>query len=409
MPGDTSVDELDRELLAPSFFADPHPIYSQLRALRPVHRSRALDCWLLTCHADIVSCLRDARFSSVGRAASVLDRIDEPCAKERLKPLYDHFSVGLIHSDPPAHTRIRSLINKAFTPRRVDELRPRLQELVDELVDRVENLGGMDVIADLAFPLPVTVISEALGLPIDDRARFKLWCDTINGILAARHTLQSALVTQESVLALRAFVSDLIAIRRREPQDDLLSHLIQAQTEGDHLSEVELIQTTATMLIAAHETTTNLIANGILALLENPSELERLRCDHNLFDIAIEEFLRYESPLNHFTRITTEDVELRGEHIRTGDLVTFSILAANRDPGQFDHPNQLDVGRKNNRHIAFGFGPHFCLGASLARLEGRIAIETLLRRFPNLRLATSEIEWRHDRVLRATKALPVLF
>jgi cytochrome P450 len=205
-------------------------------------------------------------------------------------------------------------------------------------------------------------------------------------------------VTQESVLALRAFVSDLIATRRLEPRDDLLTHLVQVQAEGDRLTEAELIQTTATMLIAAHETTTNLIGNGVLALLENPHELERLRSDHGLFDSAIEEFLRYESPLNHFTRIAIDDVELGGELLRSGDLVSLSLLAANRDPAQFDQPNDLDIGRVDNRHIAFGFGPHFCLGASLARLEGRIAIETLLTRFPDLRLAPGTIEWRHDRV-----------
>jgi cytochrome P450 len=403
------VNELDAYFLDPAFFDDPHPFYHRLRAESPVHWSDSLQSWVLTRHADVVACLRDPRFSSVGRVAKLLDRISEPGARAQLAPLYSHFSVGLIHSDPPDHTRIRGLVNRAFTPRTVERLRPRLQRLVDDHLDRVEPDGRMDVIADLAFPLPVAVISEVLGVPIDDRAQFKGWCDRINGVLAGNHTLTDALEIQTNVLALREFLGRLIAERRLRPRDDLISGLIAVEGEGGRLSEMELMQTAITFLIAAHETTTNLIANGILVLLRNRGELERLRREPALLESAIDEFLRYESPLNHFTRVVKEDVPLDGRVLRAGDVVAFSLLAANRDPAQFEAPDLLDVARTDNRHIAFGFGPHFCLGAGLARLEGRIAIETVVRRFPGLRLADERLEWRHDRVLRAVRSLSVAF
>jgi cytochrome P450 len=403
------VDELDAGFLDPAFFEDPHPFYRRLREEDPVHWSDALQSWVLTRHADVVACLRDPRFSSVGRVAKLLDRISAADAREQLAPLYSHFSTGLIHSDPPAHTRIRGLINKAFTPRTVERMRPRLQRLVDDHLDAIAADGRMDVIADLAFPLPVTAISEVLGVPIEDRVQFKRWCDRVNTVLAGTHTLEDALEIQTNVLALREFLGCLIAERRRSPRDDLISRLIAAQTEGGRLSEMELMQTAVTLLIAAHETTTNLIGNAVLVLLRNRGELERLRREAALLVSAIEEFLRYESPLNHFTRIVKEDVRLDGCVLRAGDLVAFSLLAANRDPAQFPEPDVLDVARRDNRHLAFGFGPHFCLGAGLARLEGGIAIGTVLRRFPGLRLASDSIEWRRDRVLRAATAIPVVF
>jgi len=396
--------ELDRYFLDPEFFDNPHSFYHELRAHDPVHWSDALQSWVLTRYADVAAGLRDKRLSSAGRVAALLDRLPEQ-DRAHLRPLYDHFSTGLIHTDPPDHTRLRRLLNVSFTPPLIQELRLRVQEIVDELLGLAETNRRIEVVSEFAFPLPLITISEIVGVPVEDRMQFKQWCDDVNPILGSTPTLESALLMQESVIALRKFLSDLIAERRAEPKDDLISRMIAAQEEEDWLSEAELIQTSVTLMIAAHETTTSLMANGLLTLFRHPDQLDRLRREPSLIQSAVEELLRYEPPLNHFTRIAKDDLEIADKPIRKGQVVTFSLLAANRDPEKFPDPDRLDITRKKNDHIAFGLGAHYCLGAPLAVLEGQVAIGTMVVRFPQMTMPNQQIDWRQERVAHGFKEL----
>ncbi len=403
---------LEQQLTSDAFFQDPYPIYAEMRATDPVHWSEANGGWMVTRYDDVLATVRDlARFSSCGRNTSAFDRLPGEVS-ERVRPLRDHFSVGLINSDPPDHTRMRGLINKAFTPRVVEQLRPRVQFLVDGLLEAVEERGDgrMDVIRDLAFPLPAMVIAEVLGAPPEDRDRFKIW--TV-GILKFQGTgsilPETAEESQAHLLEMRAFLADLADRRRRAPRDDLMSQLVAAEAEGDRLSESELLSTCVTLLTAGHETTTNLIGNGLLTLLRHPNQLALLRKHPDLMPSAIEELLRFESPLQRNPRRVAVDTELDGKRLRRGDYVMQVLGSANRDPNQFPDPDRLDITRQPNRHVAFGFGVHFCLGAPLARLEAPIALAAILGRFPGLALATDCPQWQRHGLLRGLASLPMVF
>ena len=406
----TTFADPNDHLTTAAFYTDPYPLYDQLRAEQPVYWSDAVGAWLLTRYDDVTTTLRDPRrFSSRGRFLAVLDRVPAD-TRARVRSLEDHFTVGLISSDPPDHTRLRGLINRAFTPRRIEGLRPRVQALVDELLGTIEAHGEMDVFHDLAYPLPATVIAELLGAPAADRDRFKVWS---NGILAFQGTGRTTPDTldraQHDLLEMRAFLGELLERRRREPADDLLSAMVAAEAEGDKLSAAELLTTCVTLLTAGHETTTNLIANGLYTLLRHPEQLQQLRADPGLMATAVEEMLRYESPLQRNPRRLAEDVELHGQRLRRGDFVLQVLGAANRDPAQFPDPDRFNITRRPNRHVAFGMGIHFCLGAPLARLEAPIAIGTVLRRLPRLGLADGDIRWQEHGLLRALQSLPVVF
>ena len=406
----TAPADLDRLLTTPAFFQDPYPVYAALRGRDPVHWSEANGGWMLTRFDDVLATIKDTEhFSSRGRLTAVLDRVPAD-ARPRLKPLENHFSVGLISSDPPDHGRLRGLVNKAFTPRVVERLRPRVQALVDGFLDAVQDRGEMDVVRDLAYPLPATVIAELLGAPPADRDRFKAWTA---GIMAFQGTGRARPeVVEESqrhLLEMRAFLADLAARRRREPREDLMSGLVAAEAAGDKLTEAELLTTCVTLLTAGHETTTSLIGSGLYTLLRHPDQLALLRERPDLMPSAVEEMLRYESPLQRNPRRIAVDVELRGRQLRTGDYVMQVLGSANRDPAQFPDPDRFDIARQPNRHVAFGFGVHFCLGAPLARLEAPIAVGTVLRRMPNLRLATEAVEWHRHGLLRGLVSLPVAF
>jgi len=386
----------------PEFVADPYPTYHRLRANDPVHRS-PLGFWILTRYEDVVSVLRDPRLGKEGIEALVAARYGAPAPAVGL---------SMLVRDPPDHTRLRSLVNKAFTPRVVEVLRPRVQQIVDGLLDAVKRAGGMDLIEDFAYPLPVIVICEMLGVPAADRERFKQW-----GLDIAR-SLDALLLPPESDVAKRGagarralaeYFRALIAERRASPRPDLLSGLVAAEEAGDKLSEDELLATCMLLLIAGHETTVNLIGNGTLALLRHPAELGRLRDDPTRIGSAVEELLRYDGPVQRTTRIPSEDVVLGGRTIGKGEMVMAFIGAADRDPAQFPEPDRLDITRTDNRHVAFGLGIHFCLGAPLARVEGQIAINTLVSRLPKLALATDRPEYRQSLTLRGLTALPVAF
>ena len=405
------MSELDPLLSTPAFFADPYPVYDRLRDEAPVFFSDAWDCWLLTRYRDAEAVLRDVTtYTNVGRMARFLDTMDE-ADRASAGPLYDHFSTGLNHSDPPGHTRIRSLVTKAFTPRAVERAHAFIQQTVDDLIDAVEPTGRIDLIADLAYPLPTIVFSQMFGLPTEQRDRFKGWSDRIiafHGTGRARPDVVRR--SQEALLAARQWMGGLVEDRRREPRDDVLTALALAEEQGRGLSEIELLSTCITFMVGGHETTTNLVGNGMLALLRHPDQLRLLTEHPDLIDGAVEEMLRYDAPTHRAQRLAAQDHELAGCRIRKGQRVEPVLAAANRDPQRFEDPNRFDVTRSKNAHLSFGLGIHFCTGAALARLEGRIAVETLLRRLPKLRLSEdAPIEWHPNSFFRGLKALHLEF
>lgn len=386
--------------------ADPYPSYHRLRAESPVLRDRRFG-WVLTRYDDVAAILRDPR------ASARRPLPDEPIPAQ-LRPLAREVreirhlqSSWLLCTDPPRHTRLRALVQAAFTPRVVDAMRRRVQQVVDELLGAVQSAGRMDVIADLAYPLPATIIADLLGVPPADRDAFKGWSDAI----AAGFTVTVAATREayDGQVALTAYMRRLIDRRRAEPADDLLGAVIRAEADGTALSEEELLATCAMLLFAGHETTTHLIGNGVLALLRHPEQLERLRAEPALIGRAVEELLRYDGPAQVTFRRAAADVDIGGTRVEPGDHLYLLLGAANRDPDQFPHPDELDLGRQDNRHLGFAHGPHYCLGAALARLEAQAAVGTLLDRFRGLRLATEKPAWRRNHVLRGLTALPVQF
>ena len=387
----------------PEFLADPYPTYHRLRDEDPVHHS-PLDFWVLTRYDDVVAVLRDPRFIKEPLVSVVAARFGVTVPPG--------VGLSMLDRDPPDHTRLRSLVSKAFTPRVVEGLRPRIQKIVDDLITRAEAVGRMDLIEEFAYPIPVNVICEMLGVPIGDHERFKGWSlDMARGLDSVWLPPESEIPKRSGAArhAIGDYMRGLIAERRASPRGDLLSALIAAEEAGDKLSEDELIATCILLLIAGHETTVNLIGNGTLALLRHPEELRRLRETPGLITSAVEELLRYDGPVQRTARITSTEVTIGGRTIGKGEMVMPFIGAADRDPSQFTGPDRLDLGRTDNRHIAFGWGIHFCLGAPLARVEGQIAIDSLVRRLPRLTLVDDEPEYRQSLTLRGLKALPVTF
>ena len=389
--------------LMPEFHSNPYPFYKALREEDPVHQS-PFGFWVCTRYDDAVMILRDPRFGREGMAKMMETRLGLTQDVSRAR--------DMLFQDPPDHTRLRALVSRAFTPRVVEVMRPDIQDIVNGLLDRVEGARVMDVIEDLAYPLPVRVICEMLGVPTSDQEVFKEWSTDIArsldaGILPADSDVVPK--GRDARLALADYFRGLIAKRRKDPKPDLLSALIAAEEEGNKLSEAELVSTCMLLLIAGHETTVNLIGNGLLALLQHPDQFQMLRDNPELIQTGIEELLRFDGPVQRTGRMTTAEVEIGGKLIPKDSVVVSVIGAANRDPKQFAEPDRLDVTRKENRHIAFGFGIHFCLGAPLARLEGQVALGTLLRRMPKLTLASETPEWRESSTLRGLKSLPVTF
>jgi len=394
----------------PSLIADPYPVFRQLREEEPLHRSAVLGGIVLTRYADVKACLNDPRLSSDRITPFVKHRPDRKNAAE-IQALGRMLGLWAVFTDPPKHTHLRGLMNTAFTTRAVERLRPRVEALVAELIDEVRDLDHMDLIRDFAWPLPITVIAEMLGVPREDRAALKVWSDELATFVG------SALATSDkyeraarSSGQMSDYFRDLIGQRRASPRDDLVSALVAADEPHDTTSEDELVATTILLLFAGHETTTNLIGNGILSLLRHPAELHALRADPSLIVPAVEELLRYEGPTAAMGRIALEDVALpSGGTISRGDRVFLMINAANRDPGPFDDPERVNIRRDPNRHIAFGYGLHFCVGAPLARLEAQIAIPALLRCLPDLALTTDELPWLDSLVFRGVRSLPLTF
>jgi cytochrome P450 len=386
--------------------ADPYPIYRQLRSENPVYWDESYGRWVLTRYADVAAVLRDPAASSE-RAGAML-RFAPPAMRTILRAR----SHSMINSDAPRHNRLRGLVNKAFTARAVEAMAGKIQHLVDGFLDAVQPRGRMDVIADLAYPLPVTVIGEMLGVPAEDRDRFKHWSDELATLVSGNPAglgVGDYYRIAKSYTELAAYLGGVAARRRAQPGSDLLTALVQAEEAGDRLSEEELYANAVLLLVAGHETTTNLIGNGTLALLRHPDQWRRLTDDPSLAAQAVEELLRYDTPVQLTTRILKEDRVVGGRQLRAGEMVLLVLGAANRDPEQFADPDRLDVGRADVKHLSFGLGSHFCLGALLARLEARIVFETLARRWPNLHLDGGVVAFRDNFNLRGLEALGVAF
>ncbi len=406
MPGSKVLDEL---LLKPDFFADPYPVYRQLREQDPVHWCDAWNCWVLTRYDDVVATMRNPKLSN-RRIPSYLEQLSGKVGEE-VRPLVDHISSWLGFSDPPQHTRLRKLIAPAFTNRVTQSLRPRIQKLVDSLIDSVETAGRMDIVHDFAYPLPVTVISELIGVPGADRDRFLDWSEDVVAFLGTGRARSGAtLRAQQSLLEMADYFRPLVARRQRSPGEDLLSDLVSGE-DGDRLNPQEVLGMCTSLLIAGHQTTTHLLGNSVLALLRNPEQLERLRSQPSLIAGAVEELLRFEGPVQRNWRLATEDLEIRRRRIGKGQLILQMLAAANRDPAQFPNPDpeQLEITRHPNRHVAFGYGMHFCLGAPLARLEAQVALNTLLQRLPRLSLQDGNPCWHANIAFRSLRSLPVVF
>ena len=349
--------------------------------------------------------LRDARFGKGGYQALLASRFGGSEGGGTL-------ARSMLFTDPPDHTRLRTLVSKAFTPKVVEGMRPHVQAIVDRLLDRVASQGAMDAIADLAYPLPVTVISEMLGVPPADGETIKRWSDDLaRGLDAIAMPVEPEVMTRGTAAAraLGEYFVALIAERRQRPREDLLSELIAAEEAGERLSEQELLSTCVLLYVAGHETTVNLVGNGLLALLRHPDQRRRLAGDPGLLPAAVEELLRYDAPVQRTGRLAAIDLELGGQPIPAGSLVLGLLGAANRDPERFPDPDRLDLGRTGERHLAFGWGIHVCLGASLARLEAQLALGSILARWPRLRLAADEVTWRAGATIRGLAALPVAF
>ncbi len=400
-------------LFTPEAFANPYPLYHAVRAEEPVSFNRLLPGWVAISYDTVAAVLRDPRMSA--RRFFPNDPVPPglEAVAEELRASRHFRSLWILFLDPPEHTRLRGLVSKAFTPAVVARMRDQIQRLVDSLLDQVQARGEMDLIRDLAYPLPATVISVMLGLPPEDRDRFKSWSDDMAASFtsfAAPDIVDRVRRSQRSQQALADYFHGLVEQRRKRPSGDLLSALVAAEEHADVLSEEELLASCVLLLFAGHETTTNLIGNGLLALLRHPDQLQRLRDEPALIASAVEELLRYDSPVQFTSRVTPDEVELGGKRIPKGELITLMIGAANRDPAQFPDSDRLDLARRDNRHLSFAHGVHFCLGAPLARLEGQIAISTVLRRLPRLRLVEqAPPRWGTNLILRGLESFPVRF
>jgi cytochrome P450 PksS len=396
------------DLSSPAFKADPFPTMARLRAQEPVHLTAVSDgtpVWLVTRYADVLAMLQDGRFVKDRRRARTAEELKrEPWIPKSLRPL----ERNMLDVDPPDHTRLRALVQKAFTPRLIERMRPRVEALCHELLEAMARRGKADLVADFALPLPITIISEMLGVPERERARFHRWSNAIISI-DTPGAAGAWRVLPQLFLFVR-FLRRFFRRRRAEPGDDLASALLQAEESGDALDGDELLAMVFLLLVAGHETTVHLIGSGAAALLEHPDQAERLRNEPALVWTAVEELLRYTSPVFLTTeRYAREPVTLHGTTIPRGGLSFGALGSANRDEAVFDHSDRLDLARSPNKHLAFGHGIHYCLGAPLARLEAGIALSTLFRRLPDLRLSlpAARLRWKRSLVLRGLESLPV--
>jgi len=392
-------------LLDPEVLANPYPLFHRLRTEDPVHWDVFLHAWVVTRYVDVLEVLHT--FSA--------ERTHTP---EKLKsmglsdmgPIAQLMVKQMLFMDPPAHTRLRSLASQAFSPARVAVLRSHIREIVNRLLDAVQTKGQMDIIQDLAEPLPAIVTAEMLGVPANDRLQLKAWSADFAEMLGNfQHNPEHAPRMLRTVQDMTAYFRDSIRRQKDHPQEGLVHSLMTAEVDGDRLTEEEVVANSIVTMVGGQETTTNLIGNGVLTLLRNPGELKRLQEDPSLIPAALEEMLRYESPSQHTGRLAPQDATLGGKVIHKGQAVMAVMAAANRDPERFSDPDRFDISRTDNRHLAFGYAAHFCFGAALARVEGQEAFEAIIRRLPGLELQAGPLIWRNNLGLRGLAALPVRY
>ncbi|WNG39645.1 cytochrome P450 [Archangium violaceum] len=372
---------------SPEVPANPHPLLHRLRANEPVYRSPQFNGWVLTRHEDIVAASKDRRLV----AANMTGWLDQMSGEEKreLKPVRDAIRLWVGHTNEQDHLRFQRVFKKYFTPATVEGLRPRVQELTDELLDTVQDRGEMEVVSQLSFPLPANVIAELLGVPTADRELLLRWSADVVPLFR-RSSIETLRQSQRSVLEMHDYMRPIIAARRREPRNDLISVMVAAQNEGLILNEEEIVANCVLLLFAGHETTAHLISQGLMLLLEHPEQLNQLKANPELMPGAIEEMLRYNGPASAMMRTSIEPLELAGRQFDAGQLFVLVYMAGNRDPEVFADPDRFDITRKPNKHLAFGMGAYYCLGAALARMEVDVCFRTLLRRMPNLRPAFTQ-------------------
>ncbi|HTO55618.1 MAG TPA: cytochrome P450 [Myxococcota bacterium] len=388
----------------PSLRSDPYPLYAKLRQVDPFHRCRNADGWVLTRYADVLDVLREPAFSADERNHRRFQQFVRRFERLGLPDPYADDRGSMLRMDPPTHTRLRGLVAKAFTPRAVERMRPRIEAILKELLESRPAHGPMELVTELAAPLPVRVIAEMLGVPPEDHVRFRDWSNELVRSLGEA-TPEDHRAAMRAGDQLDRYFEAIIEARRRAPKDDLISALVAAEDAGDRLKRNEMLSTLTLLLIAGNETTTNLISNATLALLRNPDQLEILRREPERIPDAIEELLRYDSPVQMTSRIASRDLELRGREIQKGSQLVLLLGAANRDPEVFAEPDRLDVTRRDVRHVSFSHGIHFCLGAQLARLEAGLALQGLITRFPSFKLLPQDIPWRTNTILRGPQKL----
>jgi cytochrome P450 len=395
------------DMLSAAAVRDPYAYFGRLRETAPVHFNERYRMWLLTRYADVEAAFRDPRFSSDRITPFIEQRLsDQP--ETGLARTFNILADWLVFKDPPDHGRLRKLVSRAFTPRAVEQMQERIELIASQLLDALPTDGTVDLIRGFAYPLPAIVIAEMLGVPPSDRDLFKGWSDDISALVfggldeVGRHDRAAV-----GMLELASYLTELIDHYETEPADNLISALVRAEGEGDKLSRDEVVATCTLLLFGGHETTTNLIGNGLLALLQHPDQLDHLRVEPQDFRPAVEEFLRFDGPAKAVARVMAEDVVIGEQHLRRGDRVYLVPAAANRDPRVYDDPDVFDIRREGPQHLGFAFGPHYCLGAPLARMEGTVAIRAVLDRFDGLELATDELSWHPVMLNRGLMELPV--
>ncbi|WP_214482193.1 cytochrome P450 [Bacillus sp. SM2101] len=403
------MEKLVFNLYSKEYQLNPYPTLSYFREHDPIHEfmfkygKREVRSWLVTRYDDILTLFKDERITKNIQNLMSKEEIKQ---KSKIKEI-DYIINNMLSKDPPDHTRLRSLVHKVFTPRMIERLRTRIEDISENLLDNLELNSDVELMEDYAVPLPIIIISEMMGIPVEDRNKFRKWSNAITDVSNGTEEIEKL---NSSIQEFVNYLEKIIEERKKSPKDDVISGLVMAKEEGEKLSKNELLSMLFLLIVAGHETTVNLIGNGMLALLQNPEQLAKLREHPENMKTAIEELLRYTNPVELATsRYALEDFIFQGKEIKKGDMIFLGLAAANRDPKYFNDPEKLDITRKENKHLAFGHGIHFCLGAPLARLEANIAINALINRFPNIKLNVSEedIQWRHSEILRGLVQLPI--
>jgi len=392
-------------LLDPEVLANPYPLFHRLRSEDPVHWDPFLHTWVVTRYVDVLDVLHTFSANRTHTPQKL-----EVMGLSHMSPIAQLMVKQMLFMDPPTHTRLRSLASHAFTPQRVEVLRTHIREIVNRLLDEVQPKGRMDIILDLAEPLPAIVTAEMLGVPVEDRDKLKFWSANFAEMLGNfQHNPERTPKILQIVQDMTAYFQETILRLRDHPREGLVHSLMTAEIDGDRLTDEEVVANSIVTMVGGLETTTNLIGNGILTLLRNPEEMERLKANPSLVPSAVEEMLRYESPSQHTGRIVPQDREMGGKVLKKGQAIMAVMAAANRDPERFSDPDRFDITRQDNRHLAFGYAAHFCFGAALARVEGQEAFHALVNRLPNLALEPANLVWRNNLGLRGLCALPVRF